>query len=79
MSKPKSYVRPKDGATMVAVEPHQYVNAKIPELQGRHPGGQKHDELAAATVMQSARRRAGEVVERANQSDQRTATRPENA
>jgi hypothetical protein len=49
MSRLKSYVRPNDGATMVEVEPHQYVNAKILELQARHPGGQKHDELAAAT------------------------------
>jgi hypothetical protein len=58
MSKPKSYVRPNDGGMMVEVEPHQYVNAKILELQGRHPGGQKRDELAAAPVTQSARRRA---------------------
>jgi hypothetical protein len=29
MSKPKSYVRPDDGATMFEVEPHQYVSAKI--------------------------------------------------
>jgi hypothetical protein len=58
MSRPKSCIRPNDGATMVEVEPHQCVNAKILEVQGRHPGGQKRDELAAAQVMQSARRRA---------------------
>jgi hypothetical protein len=31
----KSYIRSDDGATMVEVEPHQYVNAKILRLQGR--------------------------------------------
>jgi hypothetical protein len=59
MSKPKSYVRPNDGATMVEVEPHQYVNTKILELQGRHPGALEHDEPARATAKQNARRRAG--------------------
>jgi hypothetical protein len=59
MSKPKSYVRPNDGATMVEVEPHQYVNAKILELQGRDPGALEHDEPARAAAKQSARRRAG--------------------
>jgi hypothetical protein len=40
----KSYVRPDDGATMVEAEPHQYVSAKILELQGRHPSALEHDE-----------------------------------
>jgi hypothetical protein len=44
---------------VVEVEPHQYVNAKILGVQGRHPGGQKHDELASPTAMQSASLRAG--------------------
>jgi hypothetical protein len=58
-SKSKPYVRPDDDATMVEVEPHQYVNAKILELRGRHSGGHKEDEPAAAPAMQGARRRAG--------------------
>jgi hypothetical protein len=33
----KSYVRPDDGATMVEAVPHQYVSAKILELQGAIP------------------------------------------
>jgi hypothetical protein len=59
MSKPKSYVRPDDGATMFEVEPHQYVSAKILQLQGRHPGALEHDEPDTAPATQSARRRAG--------------------
>ena len=48
MSQPKSYVRSSDGATMVEVEPHQYVNAKILQLQGRSAGGKvTAQELAA--------------------------------
>jgi hypothetical protein len=43
MSKLKSYVRSSDGATMVEVEPHQYVNTKVLHAQGRNPGGQKRD------------------------------------
>ncbi len=53
MSKSKSYIRPDDGATMVEVEPHQYVNAKILQLQGRHPGGHKEGETAAASAGRS--------------------------
>jgi hypothetical protein len=49
MSKPKSYVRSPDDATMVEVEPHQYVNAKVLQTQGRNPGGQRRDQEAAAT------------------------------
>jgi hypothetical protein len=58
MSKPKSHVRPNQAATMVEVEPHQYVNAKILELQRRHPGGQKRDELAVAPSFALHHRRA---------------------
>jgi hypothetical protein len=50
-AKAKSYIRPDDGATMVEVEPHQYVNAKILRLQGHLPAdGQQHDEKAAASA-----------------------------
>jgi hypothetical protein len=57
MSKPRSYIRPDDGAMMIEVEPDQYVNAKVLQLQGRHPGAL--DEPAPATAKQSARRRVG--------------------
>jgi hypothetical protein len=49
MSKSKSYVRSSDGATMVEVEPHQYVNANVLQAQGRNPGGHKEDETATAS------------------------------
>jgi len=48
MSDSKSYVRPDDRATIVEVEPHRYVNAKL-RLQGPHPAGQTHDEAAAVS------------------------------
>src|SRR5258708_652966 len=48
-SKPKSYIRPDDGATMIEVEPHQYVNAKILRLQNRLPDGHQHDDTAASS------------------------------
>ncbi len=48
-AKSKSYIRPHDGATMLEVEPHQYVNAKVFRLQGRLPDGHQHDETAAAS------------------------------
>jgi hypothetical protein len=53
MSKSKSYVRSTDGATMVEVDKHQYVNAKVLQMQGRNPGGQKRDEAAAASERRS--------------------------
>jgi hypothetical protein len=46
MAMSKSYFRD-DGATMVEVEPHQYVNAKVLRLQGHLVDGQQHDETAA--------------------------------
>jgi hypothetical protein len=54
-AKSKSYIRPDDGATVIEVEPHQYVNAKILRLQGHLPAdGQQHDETAAASTRRSA-------------------------
>jgi hypothetical protein len=54
MSKSKSYIRPDDGATMIEVEPHQYVNAKVLRLQGHlPPDGQQHGEPAAAPARRS--------------------------
>jgi hypothetical protein len=47
-SKSKSYIRPDDGTTMIEVEPHQYVNAKILRLQDHLPDSHHHDETAAA-------------------------------
>jgi hypothetical protein len=50
-SKSKSYIRPDDGATMIEVEPHQYVNAKVLRLQGHLPAdGQQHDETAVTSA-----------------------------
>jgi hypothetical protein len=49
----QSYVRSDDGATMVEVEPHQYVNAKILRLQGRLTDGQKDGETTAASARRS--------------------------
>ena len=50
MSKP--YIRSHDGATMVEVAPHEYVNIQILRLQGHLTDGHQHGE----TVAKSARR-----------------------
>jgi hypothetical protein len=77
----KSYVRPDDGATMVEAEPHQYVSAKILELQGRHPSALEHDEPArrrrckARDGVQGGRR----ARQACRGTEVKTATRPENA
>jgi len=52
----RSYIRSSDGAVMVEIAPHQYVNRKIFRLREHHGDGYQHGETAVISAEASAER-----------------------